>query len=148
MILLFTYLNMLNSNYYLAIVYELHRRENALANNEDSSTIVFDERKLKQNCLLIIKEMCDFEINAIKNKKSFKSGEDYIKSHPEELTASILNHVMYIFEIKELQGVLPKMNELYIYIQEQKNFLSTMREKMRLKNERDVLTEISKRIIK
>jgi len=118
-----------------------------LANNdEDSGAIIFDERKLKQNSLLIIKEMCDFEINAFKNKKAFKAGDDYLKQHPEELAVSILNHIMYIFEIKELQGVLPKMNELYIKTQEQINFLTLMKDKMKLRNEKDVLNEISKRI--
>lgn len=130
-----------------AIIHELHRRENLLANNDENTTtsIVFDDRKLKQNSISIIKELCDFQINALKNNRSFKAGDEYLKAKPDELVSQLMNHILYIFDIKELQGVLPKMNQLYIFIEEQRNFLSSMRDLLALKGASDhtVLSTIS-----
>ena len=118
-----------------AVIHELHRRENALANNDENSTsIVFDERKLKLNSLNIIKELVDFQLGSLKNSRAYKTADDYLRSKPEELVAQIMNHVMYLFEIKELQGVVPKMNQLYIFIEEQRNFVSATRDNMKIKS--------------
>jgi hypothetical protein len=41
--------------------------------------------------------------------------QDYIRDRPEILVNRIVGHLQYLFEIKTLDGVLPRMNQVCLY---------------------------------
>jgi hypothetical protein len=41
--------------------------------------------------------------------------QDYIRDRPEILVNRIVGHLQYLFEIKTLDGVLPRMNQVSLY---------------------------------
>jgi hypothetical protein len=41
--------------------------------------------------------------------------QDYIRDRPEILVNRIVGHLQYLFEIKTLDGVLPRMNQVGLY---------------------------------
>jgi hypothetical protein len=43
------------------------------------------------------------------------------------LVNRIVGHLQYLFEIKSLDGVLPRMNQVYLFTEEMRNFLATAR---------------------
>ena len=44
-------------------------------------------------------------------------------SADEPITASMVEHFKDLFDVENLEGVYPKMNELYVYVQETKTGL-------------------------
>ena len=93
----------------------------------------FDNRVLwgtrdMEKGLELIRDMCDFQVEIMKHNKSFQSAEKYIHDHPEQLTSRLISHLQYLFQVSALEGLLPRLNQVYIFHEEMKNFLSVMRE--------------------
>lgn len=50
-----------------------------------------------------------------------------LEAGAEELLSQIVKHFQQIFEVKTVQGVLPKMNEIYVFVNEMENFIKILR---------------------
>ena len=50
-----------------------------------------------------------------------------MRLNPEELLTKILAHFQRLFDVKSSEGVLPKMNELYLYVNEAATFTRVVR---------------------
>ncbi len=76
----------------------------------------------------LIRDMCNFQVEVLRHNKSFSAAESFIRERPEELTSRLLAHLQYVFQVSQLEGLLPRLNQVYIFNEEMKNFLSVMRE--------------------
>lgn len=97
-----------------------------------------------------IKSLVDFQIELFRSSKSFVDAQTFISERPEVLVNSLVEHIRYLFGVKTLQGVIPRMNEVYLFSEEMCNFISNSREMMKMSHVPDatVLTEIYRRIEK
>lgn len=74
--------------------------------------------------------------------------DEYLKSHPESLLNSTISHIQYLFDVKSIEGLLPRLNQIYLFHEEIRNFLAYMRSSLGIEGSSDsiVLTEIRRRI--
>jgi hypothetical protein len=95
-----------------------------------------------------IKSLVDFQVELFRSSKSFVDAQTFISERPEVLVNSLVEHIRYLFGIKSLQGMIPRMNEVYLFSEEMGNFINNSRQMMQMTNLPDatVLTEIYRRI--
>lgn len=75
----------------------------------------------------ILRELVDFQAEVMHNKQSLLRAEEFVREQPEILVNRIVSHIQYLFEAKTLEGVLPRMNQVYLFTEEMRNFLATAR---------------------
>lgn len=96
----------------------------------------------------LLRDMSDFQVEVLRHNKSFQAAENYVRGRPEELCNRLLSHLQYLFQVPTLEGLLPRLNQIYIFNEEMKNFLSIMRELMGFSSgvgaisDKNLLTEI------
>lgn len=145
------------------ILLELYRRQEVLARKQDLATAVGaalprNPQHLRTNTELnllkqlwesegkhqwackdpekifeIVRDLVDFQAEVMHHDQSLVLAEDYIRERPEILVNRIVGHIQYLFEIKSLDGVLPRLNQVYIFVEEMRNFMSTMRAMLQVK---------------
>lgn len=74
-----------------------------------------------------IRDLVDLQVEILRSEKSLVNAEKYIKDRPDVLVNRIVGHIQYLFDIKSVEGVLPCLNQVYIFNEEMKNFLSAVR---------------------
>jgi len=89
----------------------------------------------------LVREVIDFQMEVLRHKTSFRAAEEFIREHPEAMANRIISHVQYLFDIKQLEGFLPRMNQVYLFYNEMRNFLQASKTQMNLsKTEGDSAT--------
>lgn len=106
------------------------------------------ETGLEVSALQKIKSLVDFQVELFRSSKSFVDAQSFISERPEVLVNSLIEHIRYLFGVKTLQGMIPRMNEVYLFSEEMCNFINNARQMMKMSNLPDatVLTEIYRRI--
>ena len=74
-----------------------------------------------------IDELVQTEEYLLNSKQSFNVAEKDMVSNPEELCNRIIRHFQHIFTVKSIEGVFPKMNQIYVELNEMRNFLKTIK---------------------
>ena len=125
------------------ILSELHRREQLLAlesvNNPDfgpGMRFRWSNEEISK-VFTVVREMVDFEVEVMKHKKSFRAAEDFIREQPELMVNRQLSHILYLFNIPSLDGLFPRMNQIYLQVEQMTNFLNTARHALDLKTASD-----------
>lgn len=102
----------------------------------------------------ILRDLVDFQAEVMHHDQSLILAEDYIRDRPEILVNRIVGHIQYLFEIKSLDGVLPRLNQVYIFVEEMRNFMNTVRAMLQVRpgvaNEASntmLLAEIQRRLM-
>ncbi len=75
----------------------------------------------------IVRDLVDFQAEVMHHDQSLVYAEDYIREQPEILVNRIIRHMQYLFEIRSLDGVLPRMNQIYLFVEEMRNFIAATR---------------------
>jgi len=129
------------------VLSELTRRENLLSSVLANSKRVFPSQEYAKGKFSIIcddqfssdiqttskineviRDLVDFQIDVLKQKTNFASAQDFIRDNPDEMVNRILSHVQYIYGINNLEGLIPRMNQVYIFTQELVTFLRSVRD--------------------
>jgi hypothetical protein len=123
---------------------ELHRREQILSKQPLSDDGMFGPGlrfKWSENeiakALDIIHGLVDFEAEVVKHKKSFGVAEDFLRDQPELLINRQISHIQYLFNISSVEGIYPRMNQVYLFHEQMSNFLNTTRMALDMKNAPD-----------
>ena len=97
----------------------------------------------------IIRGCVDFEADVLKHKKSFGAAEDFLKEQPELLVNRQISHIQYLFNIPSIEGVYPRMNQVYLFHEQMSNFLNISRQALGLKGAPDasVVGELQRMIL-
>jgi len=74
-----------------------------------------------------IDELVQSEEYLLNSKQSFNVAEKDLVSNPEDLCNRIIRHFQHIFTVKSIEGVFPKMNQIYLELNEMRNFLKTIK---------------------
>ena len=128
----------LQNNYNLSIfqnkvLTEMRRRERLLAQEQGSVLQVEDysqdnwpeKDRAAAKALEVIRDMVDFQMEVFRHKKSFRAAEDFIRDQPDAMVNRQVSHIQYLFSIQGLEGLLPRMNQVYLFCEEMKNFLKS-----------------------
>lgn len=133
------------------VLLEIRRRDALLTNGTEasgSSTIRDQVTSLKgkthKDAIFKLREMIELEAKVLKHNTSFKAAEDFIRDQPDVFCNRILSHLLYLFQVPTLDGLLPKCNQIYIKTEEINTFLKEMRGTLGIKEKDDtkVLSEL------
>jgi hypothetical protein len=97
-----------------------------------------------QEIFLRIKSLIEFQKEIFASAKNWDSAERYLVERPEVVVNSIVEHIQYLFGVNRLEGLIPKLNEVYLFTEEMTNFLMSLREMVDMRGAPDatVITEI------
>ena len=74
-----------------------------------------------------IEELVESEEYLLNSKQCFSNAEKNLVLNPNDLNNRIIKHFQHIFSIKNIEGVFPKMNQIYLEINQQKNLIKTIK---------------------
>ena len=139
------------------ILGELHRREQLLSAQTGAEENEYDfgpgqrfqwsEKEIGKACILV-RDCVNFEVEVMRNKKSYRAADDYIRDFPDQMVSKHLSHVCYLFNVPNLEGLIPRMNQVYLFAEQMNNFLNAIRHSLSMKGAPDatVLVEIHRLI--
>ena len=95
-----------------------------------------------------IGNLIDFQAEIFQNKEFYNNAEKFVSTRPDVLVNSIIVHLQYLFGVTSLDGVIPRMNQVYLFAEEMRNFMVRMRDLLHMETLADatVLTEIQRRV--
>ena len=80
------------------------------------------------NVLEVIRDMIEFQCDSIKQNNNYTSLQQFIADNPEDMSSRILSHIQYMWGVKSIEGIVPKLNEVYIHTKELSTFLKNCRD--------------------
>lgn len=72
-------------------------------------------------------DLVSLERGMMDHQAAFRAADEYLLNNPDALMARAVSHFQQLFELRSVEGVLPKMNELYVYTNEMRNFMQVVR---------------------
>jgi hypothetical protein len=107
-----------------------------------------DSRARFEEALVKIRSLVEFQEEIFRHSHNYTDAQKFMNERPEVLVNSLMGHILYLFGIRSLQGVIPRMNEVYLFTEEMGNFMANVRQMLNMKTMPDatVLTEIYGRI--
>lgn len=123
------------------VLTEMRRRDRLLAQEqgagalqlEDYSQDQWPEReRAVQKSLDVIRDLVDLQIELFRHKKSFRAAEDFIKDQPDAMVNRQVSHIQYLFSITSLEGLLPRMNQVYLFTETMRSFLTSAKNSLGL----------------
>ena len=79
-----------------------------------------------------VSDLVALESQLLARTRSYEAAERALELDPDLLNNRIVLHFQYLFQVKKLEGVFPKMNELYVYCSEVQSVLRALRSVCRL----------------
>jgi hypothetical protein len=89
-----------------------------------------------ENMLQAVSDLAVFRLKALRDSKALANADEYLASHPNEILTQITAHIKYMFGVKTLDGLLPRLNRVYLFNAEMTNFLTAAREMFSEERER------------
>lgn len=80
--------------------------------------------------LSCVSELVYLEKQWLQKSESYEKAEEMLEKRPDVLLHRIIQHFQYLFDVKTLQGVLPKLNAIYLFVKEVNMFLSAIRSEL------------------
>jgi hypothetical protein len=74
--------------------------------------------------------------------------DEFIRDKPDVVVNKIISHIQYLFSINSIEGLIPKMNKVYLHEEEMKTFITLCREELLLESapESVVLAEVHRKL--
>ena len=114
----------------------------------DAESLFLDSDRV----VALIEQLSDFHAAHLRSDKAYEVAEEFLHRQPEDLLTRTVTHVKYLFGIASLEGLLPRMNQVYLSAEESKNFLNEVRGLLHIEREGSggtdgaVYSEILKRL--
>ena len=74
-----------------------------------------------------LRELIEFETDILGKKDMFGEADACIEQGPEVFLNRVVKHFCQLFGVKGMEGLFPKMNEVYLFVNEMENFLKVVR---------------------
>jgi len=120
--------------------------------NEDTLRIKFRKQQLDRKSdytdakvpVLIeqVRELVDLQLEILHLNPSTIGIDAYIQSRPDIFLNGVVNHVRYLFKIHDVQEIVPKLNELYLFHDEINSFLNSLKKLMDPQNQQISLRKL------
>lgn len=79
-----------------------------------------------------VADLVALESQLLARTQSYEAAEHALALDPDLLNNRIVLHFQYLFQVRKLEGVFPKMNELYVFCSEVQSVLRALRSVCRL----------------
>lgn len=126
----------------------------------DDVDAVFTEHEWKTNrramwmkrdprvALEIVADLVNYQLETFQDTHCYRSASDYIAQNPEKMVNRLLSHLQYVFDVKDLQGLVPRMNQVYLFVEEFKNLMASLRSCLDMKDAQNavIITECLRRL--
>ena len=80
-----------------------------------------------RDILRAVNDLVQQERKALRAIDTFERADLHLHLQPEDLLSKLCTHFGRLFSLKSTEGMLPKMNELYLFVNEQHNLLKVLR---------------------
>jgi hypothetical protein len=96
----------------------------------------------------LVADLVNFQLESFQDQQSYRAAADFIAQNPEKMANRLLSHLQYVFDVKDLQGLVPRMNQVYLLLEESKNLIFSLRECLDMKDAQTavVITETLRRL--
>ncbi|GBG31673.1 Centrosomal protein of 70 kDa [Hondaea fermentalgiana] len=74
-----------------------------------------------------VRDLVSLERGMMDHQTAFRAADDFLANNPDALVSRCVAHFQQLFELRSVEGVIPKMNELYVYTNEMRNFMQVLR---------------------
>lgn len=95
--------------------------------SDEEGAFLLWSQKSSARILNSLFDMVNFQVDVLKNKDNLNEMSSFIKSRPELICNNIISHVQYLFDIQSTSGILPRLNQVFLYCEQTRNFLATAR---------------------
>ena len=69
-----------------------------------------------------IVDLVDLEKKVTMSRVFQKEADRFLEAKPELFLSRVVQHFRYLFGVKTIEGIFPKLNEVYLYVSEMENF--------------------------
>ncbi|KAG7396881.1 hypothetical protein PHYBOEH_001571 [Phytophthora boehmeriae] len=87
----------------------------------------------------IVSDLVELEKSVLHHREIYTQAASELERRPNVLINQIVRHFSHLFEVKSVEGVLPKINETYLLVNEMKNFINTIRDLLHLKKDTPIV---------
>lgn len=96
----------------------------------------------------IITDLVNFQLESFQDKVSYRAAADFIAQNPEKMVNRLISHLQYVFDVKDLQGLVPRMNQVYLSLEESRNLMNSLRECLEMKDAQNtvIISETLRRL--
>ncbi|CAI5723430.1 unnamed protein product [Peronospora effusa] len=81
----------------------------------------------------MVSELVELEKSIMHHREMYTQAAAEVERRPNVLINQIVKHFSHVFQVKNIEGVLPKINEIYLQVNEIKNFLHATRDVLHLR---------------
>lgn len=74
-----------------------------------------------------VRDLVLHEKQLLDSDEAFKRASQALKDDPDATLHQLVLHFQNLFDVPQLQGVLPKMNEIYLFVNESLNHMRALR---------------------
>lgn len=74
-----------------------------------------------------IRELVDLQAEVLQNSAGRSDVLSFIQSRPDLLLNRIIKHLLYIFDVPQVDGLVARLNSVYLQMQEADTFLRAMK---------------------
>ncbi|GLD92598.1 hypothetical protein PINS_up001157 [Pythium insidiosum] len=76
----------------------------------------------------IVAELVELEKGVLHHREIYSQANEELERRPSVLINQIVRHFSHLFQVKSTDGVLPKINEVFLFVNEADNFLKVIRQ--------------------
>ncbi|KAK1934580.1 hypothetical protein P3T76_011189 [Phytophthora citrophthora] len=117
-----------------SIVTELCKRtvEPSILDNQEENESRPNHPTTLSRAVHIVSDLVELEKSVIHHREIYTQAAEEVERRPNVLINQIVRHFSHLFQVKSIDGVLPKINEIYLFVNEMKNFLHVIRDHLHL----------------
>ncbi|ETV66416.1 hypothetical protein, variant [Aphanomyces astaci] len=99
-------------------------------NVEDSHTT---DPLSPKRALHVIDELVAFESHFLQERQMYSIAMTNVEKQPDVLVHKMIQHFRHLFGVKTMDGVFPKINEVFLFVNEMNNALASIKEALNLR---------------
>ncbi|EQC30030.1 hypothetical protein SDRG_12310 [Saprolegnia diclina VS20] len=122
-----------------AILQSLQRRAGAVTTPETPETTETTETTdsnvtsvVQRRVLATIVELVDFETHFLQDKEMYTHALHNVENRPDVLINKMVQHFRHLFGVKTMEGVFPKINEVFLFVNKMNSALDELKTTLQL----------------
>ena len=80
-----------------------------------------------EQSLRAIRDLVELEKMVLSRDDLYQNAEEVVQKNPDLFVNRVVLHFRYLFGVKQMDGVFPKMNEVYLFVNEMNAFVRELK---------------------
>ena len=80
-----------------------------------------------EQALRAVRDLVELEKSVMSREDLHMNAEEVVQKNPDLFVNRVVLHFRYLFGVKHMEGVFPKMNEVYLFVNEMSAFVRELR---------------------